>query len=212
MKTEHFDIYFYPEEKAGVEIAARMAERWYSRLQPAAAPRTARPPAPHPLRLARRLRADQRDWRRDRRRHRRRHRADRASNRAAPRGPARRNRSRDRTRTGARVPVRHDHADRGACRHDRPPTAPAVVRGRDGRVPLDRPARSQHRDVAARRGAPGAAARDQGSRRPRVLSVSLGPGVLVLRRRPVRRSGDAPAPRSWARPSPTTRRSNRSSA
>ena len=33
MKTEHFDIYFYPEEKAGVEIAARMAERWYSRLR-----------------------------------------------------------------------------------------------------------------------------------------------------------------------------------
>ncbi|HEY6508546.1 MAG TPA: hypothetical protein VIY56_11080, partial [Vicinamibacterales bacterium] len=33
MKTEHFDIYFYPEEREGVEIAARMAERWYSRLQ-----------------------------------------------------------------------------------------------------------------------------------------------------------------------------------
>ena len=32
LKTEHFDIYFYPEEKAGVDIAARMAERWYSRL------------------------------------------------------------------------------------------------------------------------------------------------------------------------------------
>ena len=32
LKTEHFDIYFYPEERAGVDIAARMAERWYSRL------------------------------------------------------------------------------------------------------------------------------------------------------------------------------------
>src|SRR5262245_55474025 len=32
MHTEHFDIYFYPEEQAGTEIAARMAERWYSRL------------------------------------------------------------------------------------------------------------------------------------------------------------------------------------
>src|SRR5215212_8602925 len=30
--TEHFDIYFYPEEQPAVELAARMAERWYSRL------------------------------------------------------------------------------------------------------------------------------------------------------------------------------------
>ena len=33
LKTEHFDIYFYPEERSGVEIAARMAERWRVRLQ-----------------------------------------------------------------------------------------------------------------------------------------------------------------------------------
>ena len=32
LRTEHFDIYFYPEEQAGTEIAARMAERWYARL------------------------------------------------------------------------------------------------------------------------------------------------------------------------------------
>jgi Tol biopolymer transport system component len=32
LKTEHFDIYFYPEEQAGTELAARMAERWYARL------------------------------------------------------------------------------------------------------------------------------------------------------------------------------------
>ena len=32
LRTEHFDIYFYPEERAGTEIAARMAERWYARL------------------------------------------------------------------------------------------------------------------------------------------------------------------------------------
>src|SRR5687768_10231286 len=30
--TEHFDIYFYPEESAAVELAARMAERWYTRI------------------------------------------------------------------------------------------------------------------------------------------------------------------------------------
>ena len=32
LKTEHFDIYFYPEERAGIDIAARLAERWYARL------------------------------------------------------------------------------------------------------------------------------------------------------------------------------------
>jgi Tol biopolymer transport system component len=33
MKTEHFDIYFYPTEREGVDIAARLAERWYTRLE-----------------------------------------------------------------------------------------------------------------------------------------------------------------------------------
>src|SRR5512145_1407103 len=33
MKTEHFDIYFYPEEREGVDMAARMAERWLARLE-----------------------------------------------------------------------------------------------------------------------------------------------------------------------------------
>ena len=32
LKTEHFDIYFYPPEKAAAEHAARMSERWYARL------------------------------------------------------------------------------------------------------------------------------------------------------------------------------------
>jgi Tol biopolymer transport system component len=32
LKTEHFDIYYYPEEKEAVELSARMAERWYARL------------------------------------------------------------------------------------------------------------------------------------------------------------------------------------
>jgi hypothetical protein len=32
LKTEHFDIHFYPEEQAAVQEAARMAERWYDRL------------------------------------------------------------------------------------------------------------------------------------------------------------------------------------
>jgi len=33
LKTEHFDIYFYPEEKEGAELAARLAERWHARLE-----------------------------------------------------------------------------------------------------------------------------------------------------------------------------------
>jgi Tol biopolymer transport system component len=33
LKTEHFDIYFYPSEQTGVEMAARMAERWLTRLE-----------------------------------------------------------------------------------------------------------------------------------------------------------------------------------
>jgi Tol biopolymer transport system component len=32
LKTEHFDIYFYPEEEAAARMAGRMAERWYARL------------------------------------------------------------------------------------------------------------------------------------------------------------------------------------
>jgi hypothetical protein len=32
LKTEHFDIYFYDEERQAAEIAARLAERWHARL------------------------------------------------------------------------------------------------------------------------------------------------------------------------------------
>src|SRR5712692_7278310 len=32
LATRHFDIYYYPEEQVAVEQAARMAERWYTRL------------------------------------------------------------------------------------------------------------------------------------------------------------------------------------
>ena len=32
LKTEHFDIYYYPEEEAAARMASRMAERWYGRL------------------------------------------------------------------------------------------------------------------------------------------------------------------------------------
>ena len=32
LKTEHFDILYYDEERAAAEIASRLAERWYARL------------------------------------------------------------------------------------------------------------------------------------------------------------------------------------
>lgn len=32
LQTTHFDVYYYPEEREAVEMAARMAERWYARL------------------------------------------------------------------------------------------------------------------------------------------------------------------------------------
>jgi Tol biopolymer transport system component len=32
LKTEHFDIYYYPKEEKAVRDASRMAERWYTRL------------------------------------------------------------------------------------------------------------------------------------------------------------------------------------
>src|SRR5919199_1658222 len=33
LKTEHFDIYFYPSEREGIDISARLAERWNTRLE-----------------------------------------------------------------------------------------------------------------------------------------------------------------------------------
>ena len=32
LETPHFDVYYYPEERAAAEVAARLAERWYGRL------------------------------------------------------------------------------------------------------------------------------------------------------------------------------------
>ncbi|HEX5070748.1 MAG TPA: hypothetical protein VFV78_11095 [Vicinamibacterales bacterium] len=32
LKTQHFDLYYYPEEAEAAQIASRLAERWYARL------------------------------------------------------------------------------------------------------------------------------------------------------------------------------------
>ena len=64
-KTEHFDIYYYPEEEQAVDLAARMAERWYAFVA-RAPPRAELPAADHPLRRTPALPADQRALGRDR--------------------------------------------------------------------------------------------------------------------------------------------------
>jgi Tol biopolymer transport system component len=33
LKTDHFDIYYYPAEQDGIDVAARLAERWHARLE-----------------------------------------------------------------------------------------------------------------------------------------------------------------------------------
>src|SRR6188472_596239 len=32
LKTQHFDVYYYPEEEASAEESGRLAERWYTRF------------------------------------------------------------------------------------------------------------------------------------------------------------------------------------
>ena len=32
LQTEHFDVYYYPQERQAALLAGRMAERWYARL------------------------------------------------------------------------------------------------------------------------------------------------------------------------------------
>ena len=54
LKTEHFDVYYYPEEKLAAEQVGRMAERWYARLSAHAPPPAEGAPARHPVRQPRR--------------------------------------------------------------------------------------------------------------------------------------------------------------
>ena len=118
LKTEHFDIYFYDEERESAARVGRMAERWYARLSQHLRARDADAAAPRSLRLASGLRADQRRRRHDRRGHRRRHRRAEAPRRPAARRHARRDRPRARPRAGPCLPVRHrrDRARREATR------------------------------------------------------------------------------------------------
>jgi hypothetical protein len=40
LSTEHFDVHYYEEEAEAAQLAARMAERWYSRSPPCCATRS----------------------------------------------------------------------------------------------------------------------------------------------------------------------------
>ena len=153
LKTEHFDIYYYPEEEKAIREAARMAERWYTRLSTVLDHQLSGAAAARALRQPSGLRADQHADGRAGRGHRRRHRGAEAPHRAPARGSARRHRSRHRPRAGPRLPVRHHTARRRGELHqlDGDPDAAVVHRGH-GRVPVDRSGRSLDRDVDARRG------------------------------------------------------------
>ena len=170
-----------------MEIAARMAERWYSAPPFSCCDHELRGRQPLIL-YASHVDFEQTnvDRRRARRRHRRRDRADRAPHRAAAGRAARRDRSRHRARTGARLPVRHDHSARRAAGHDRPPIVCRCGSSKGMAEYLSIGPRDPNTAMWLRDAArPRAAADDQGSRRARVLPVPLGPGVLGLRGRPV---------------------------
>ena len=204
-----------PKSAPALMDAARMAERSYARLSRILGPPVPREEADHPLRLARRLRAEQRH-RRPRRRRRRCHRIV-----APPPDPAvhrrlRQLRARARARDGARVPVRHlrprqgrrESADAGAGR------SAALVHGRNGGVSLDRPGAPADRGVDARRGGqrqPADDRADDGAAR-QVLPVSLRRVALAVRRRALGRRGDRRDPPEFARPSASSARSSASSA
>ena len=162
--------------------AARMAERWYEKLSAVLDHTVRSPAADHPLRQPRPFRADVDHAGPARRRDRRVHRSSGRPRRAAVRRGARRNQPRARPRARARVSARHLRKSGSSLRDDA-----AVVCRRHGRVLLGRPHRSQHRDVAARRGErrPSSAAR--GSEQRAVVPVSLRPGALGVPRREVRR-------------------------
>ncbi len=59
LKTDHFDIYFYQDERDAAQRIGRMAERWYARLSQVFNHQMQHPPAAGPLRVAPGFRADQ---------------------------------------------------------------------------------------------------------------------------------------------------------
>ena len=142
LKTEHFDIYFYPEEEAAARMTARMAERWYARLSKllnhelrGRQPLILYASAPHFWQTTA-IEGEMGEGTG------RRHRSLQAAYRAAARRPDPADRPRARPRAGPRVPVRHHQHQRQLGKRRRPEPAAVVHRG-DGGIPVDRPGRSR---------------------------------------------------------------------
>ena len=155
LQTDHFDVYFYPDEREAADIAGRMAERWYTRLSTRAASRAARPAAADSLCHRSRSSSRPTSSTGPRRGHRRRHRGASPPHRAADRRDARRPRPRHRPRADPRLPVRHDRRGRARRRAARFPRRAALplwfIEGMAEYLSLG-PVAPADRDVDARRG------------------------------------------------------------
>ena len=190
LKTEHFDLYFYPEERQAAEIVARMAERWNARLSRFFG---------HELRGRQSviLYAVAAHFRQTN-----------AVEGLIGEGTGGVTEALKRRivlpMSGSLADTDHvlghelvhafqfditgDDPRESMATAARHPAVPAVVRRRDGGVPVARSGRRADGDVAARRGDAREAAAHPRPRQPRVLSVPLGPRVLGVHRRQVRRS------------------------
>ena len=192
LKTEHFDIYFYPSANAKASTSPRA---W-----PSAGTRGCERLLDHELRGRQPLvlYASHPDFEqtnaisgRARRRHRRRHRVAPAPHRPAARRAARRHRSRDRPRAGARVPVRHHDQGRRRARRNR---RRSVCRCGSSRA-WPSTSRSVRSIRTPRCGCATPRAQETSCRtieeldNPKYFPVPLGPGVLGVRRRPMGRRG-----------------------
>ena len=143
LKTEHFDIYFYPPEEAAPQPCSTDGGAVVRPVVEHPRPRAVRPPAADPLRQRTRVPADQRSRRQDRRGHWRGHGGPPPPDRAAHRRDTWRPGPRYRTRVGSCLSIRHHRQrktrrPRSAAYRD---SAPAVVHRGYGGVPLDRPSR-----------------------------------------------------------------------
>ena len=187
LKTEHFDIYYYPEEEASARMAARMAERWYARLSgilthelrgrqvscSMAAARSSGRPTSSRGTSARGRAASPKP----------------TSAVSSCRLPGRSSdRPRPRARASPRLPVRHHQHQRDQRRGGQPAASTCRCGSSRAWPNTCRSARrSAHRDVDARSGAARAVPRHRQARQPALLPVSLRAGAVGLHRRPLRR-------------------------
>ena len=182
LQTEHFDIYYYPEEEQVTRQAARMAERWYARyselLDDSFTHRQAIVfYASHPDFTQTNVSAGTVD--------------------EGTGGFTERVKSRivmpfapGLGETDHVLGHELAHAfqiDIAKREHQNAFDVAGVVHRRDGRVPLTRSVEHVHEHVAARRQAASPAADDRAAREPALLSLSVRPCVLVVPRRALRR-------------------------